>query len=422
MNRRDFLKSALTIAAFAPVMKLAAGAMAAAGLAPKQEPPSKEKVSRRRYKDTDLTLPLLGFGLMRLPKLRPNDSKIDRVAAKKMIARAFASGVNYFDTAYMYHGGDSENFAGEALSDYPRESYLLASKMPVGMLKTPADTERIFREQLAKCRTGYFDFYLLHNLNRSSWPKAVKFKVWEFLRQQQKEGKIRKLGFSFHDTPEFLQTIVSAHEWDFAQIQLNYLDWTLYRSREQYEILTAKKIPIIIMEPLKGGMLARMNPEARRILHQADPHASIASWGIRYAASLPNVLCVLSGMSAADQVEDNIRTLSPLRELTEEEKKMLLGRVVSAERKSAAIACTGCRYCMPCPADVEIPKIFEIYNRYRARKNRDQFLREYRALGADCDASACVSCGACRSKCPQHLDIPKELAAIAKTFAALNKN
>ncbi len=413
MNRREFLKSALTVAAFAPVTRIAAREGADGNKT--SDVTQGAQVTRRRYKNSALTVPLLGFGCMRLPLLAPDKPEIDRVTAKKMIDLAMKAGCNYFDTAYMYHDGQSERCLGELLQAYSRDSYYLTDKMPVWFAKDPAGIERIFNEQLKRCRTSYFDFYMLHSLDVVNWDLAQKRNAYEFLSRMKKEGKIRKLGFSFHDTPELLQKIVNAHEWDFAQIQLNYLDWELYRSREQYEILTKAGIPVIVMEPLRGGALATLSPDASAILKKADPQSSNAAWALRYVASLPNVLCVLSGMTLPEHVEDNLRTFSPLRPLTDAERKTL-DQALVAYRKHLAVPCTACRYCMPCPADVEIPKIFGLYNQYKISGNKWLFSNNYKAIPEDSRASACVDCGRCVKHCPQKINIPLELRKISAEF------
>ncbi len=409
MNRRDFLKSALTIAAFAPMAKLAAKA----GLDGDKtvDAPSGAQVTRRRYKNSNLMLPLLGFGMMRLPQITPDKPEIDYPTAEKMIARAMKAGVNYFDTAYMYHSGLSEKCVGDILSKYPRDSYYLADKMPCWMAGSEAGLEKVFQEQLARTKAGYFDFYLIHSLDASGWELAQKFHAYEFLAKKKAEGKIRKLGFSFHDSPEVLQKIASAHPWDFAQLQLNYLDWEIYRSKEQYEILTKLGIPVTVMEPLRGGTLASLTPGAVGILKKANPEAGTASWALRWAASLPNVLVVLSGMTLPEHVEDNIRTFTPFRALSDSERKTL-AEALPVYRKSLAVPCTGCRYCMPCPAGVEIPRIFALYNQYRITGNSWLFLSNYKALPDDAKASECVRCGKCMKHCPQHIRVPDELAKI----------
>ena len=306
----------------------------------------------------------------------------------------------------------SEKCLGELLSEYPRDSYYLTDKMPVMLLEKSDDLERIFQEQLKRCRTAYFDFYMLHSLNRNNWDRAVRLKVYEFLLKKKAEGKIRKLGFSFHDTPELLKEIVKAGNWDFVQLQVNYLDWELYRSREQYEIATEAGIPVIVMEPLRGGALAQLSPDSAAILKQAEPEHSPASWAFRYLAGLPNVLCILSGMTRPEHLTDNLRTFSPIRPLNESEKATL-EKALAVYRKQLAVPCTACKYCMPCPAGVEIPRIFGLYNQYKISHNRWHFTNSYRLIPAGSRADSCIECGECMKHCPQHLKIPELMKKIA---------
>ena len=408
MKRRNFLKGMLTVAALAPVVRLSAAA----------KKTTADKVIRKPFKNT--TVPMLGFGMMRLPRVTPGKPEIDYKKTQEMFDLAMKNGCNYFDTAYFYHSGLSEKCAGDLLSKYPRSSYLLASKMPVGHLRREADLERIFNEQLKKCKTSYFDFYMLHALNARNWKKAVRLKVYEFLVQKKKEGKIRNLGFSFHDTPEVLKEIASAHPWDFAQIQLNSLDWELYRSKEQYEILTEKKIPVIVMEPLRGGALASLNAAAVKILKNADPSVSSAAWAFRYAGSLPNVLVTLSGMTQLEHLQDNLKTFSRFRPLSAQDRKTL-NTALLAYRKSLAVPCTDCRYCMPCPVGVEIPRIFGLYNQLKLNNNKSAFNRAYNAIDEDSRASGCVACGKCLKACPQKINIPEELKKIDLEFRRMNR-
>ena len=413
MNRRDFLKNALAVAAFAPITRLWGREEADGNKI--SDVAKGPQVTRRRYRNTNLTVPLLGFGCMRLPTVSPDAPEIDYATAKKMIAEAMAAGCNYFDTAYMYHRGLSEKCLGTLLKDYPRDSYYLADKMPVWFARNPADMERIFQEQLDRCNTSYFDFYMLHSLGTDNWKTACSLKAYEFLAEKKKEGKIRKLGFSFHDTPELLKKIVKAHEWDFVQLQLNYLDWELYRSREQYEIATDAGIPVVVMEPLRGGSLATLSPDAVSILRKAEPGLSTASWAFRYLAGLPNVLCILSGMTRPEHVTDNIRTFTPVRTLSESDRKAL-DEALSVYRKQLAVPCTACKYCLPCPVGVEIPKIFGLYNQYRISGNKWLFSNNYNAISEESRADACVNCGKCVKQCPQHIRIPAELKKIAEEF------
>ena len=353
---------------------------------------------------------LLGFGLMRLPvKSGPTD--IDKKAAHEMVDAAFGAGINYFDTAYMYHGGESEKFVGEALTRYDRASFCLASKMPIMFVKEASDVEKFFNEQLKRCQTEYFDYYLVHSIQQSLVGTIAGSKVYEQLLKKKEAGYIKHLGFSFHDTPELMQKIVDEYHFDFGQIQLNYLDWELQRAREQYEILRTKKIPVHVMEPVRGGTLAKLCDEAIQIFRNADPEASPASWAMRYAASLPEVQVVLGGMSTMEQLKDNVRTYSPFRPLSDEERSVIES-ALCVFRKSNPIPCTNCRYCMDCPSGVEIPKNLDIYNNHQralVEKNPmadPNYEMEYRLLQPEGQAGLCTLCGQCSERCPQKIDIP----------------
>ncbi len=409
MDRRHFFRNSLM--ALGAISASAMGADAFTEIRPAG------KVARRRF--GDMETPLLGFGLMRLPRVEASSPGIDQAAAEKLVARAFEAGVNYFDTAYMYHGGLSEKFVGAALSKYPRDSYLLASKMPCMSLKTEADVERIFNEQLERTKAGYFDYYLMHSLNADNWRKAQELHVWEFMQKKKAEGKIRHIGFSFHDAPSVLQKIVDAHkdEWEFAQIQLNYLDWDIYKSKEQYEILEKAGIPVIIMEPLRGGSLATLSDNARKILTDAKPGSTPAEWAFRYVASFPRVMTVLSGMGSMRDLDENIATFTEAKPLSDAERKTL-DKALLAYRGSFGIPCTACRYCMPCPEGVDIPVVFGHYNQYKLTGSLRGFERNYANMEEGTRIDSCIQCGLCMEKCPQHIAIPDELEKIE---AELNK-
>ena len=374
---------------------------------------------------------LLGFGLMRLPKradpnAAPGDNdaaarlmnhalEVDYDVATELIDHAMANGINYYDTAYTY--GGSEAFAGYALSRHPRESYYLATKCPPWKLKTADDFERIFEEQLKQCKTDYFDFYLVHNFaeetkrsagNEEHFEHFEKIKMYEILQRKKAEGLVRHVGFSFHGTPSLLQKITDMYKWDFAQIQVNYIDWAATDAKAQYEILAQHNLPVSIMEPLRGGALANLNEEAAGMLKQARPDSSVASWGLRYAASLPNVMTVLSGMNAMEQLTDNLATMESFEAVSETEKELLY-KAASIFNRSGAIPCTACSYCMPCPKGVNIPRVFSIYNHARLLKRWAQFDNGYSSLNQTEKASNCVQCGQCVKKCPQHLAIPDYL-------------
>lgn len=305
-----------------------------------------------------LAISCLGMGCMRLPRISKDSEKIDYEEAEKIIDYAYQKGINYFDTAYPYHGGDSELFIGQALSKYPRESYYLASKFPIWEVKTKDDFERIFEEQLKKCGIEYFDFYLCHAMSKSRHEIYQKWDAYNFLQKKKEEGKIRFLGFSFHDTPEALAEIADFRHWDFAQIQYNYLDTVIQKADEQYEILNERNIPCIVMEPVRGGFLANLAEDAVDVLKEVRPNSSVASWALRYVISRENVFVTLSGMSNMDQIEDNIKTVSDFEymndsdeEVVEQVRKIILGKDY--------IPCTACRYCNECPKQISIPSIFK---------------------------------------------------------------
>ncbi|MEG2288414.1 MAG: aldo/keto reductase [Clostridium sp.] len=367
---------------------------------------------KRNFKDTDLEISLLGLGCMRLPLVEGSTTDIDYIKAEEIVDYAYSNGINYFDTAYPYHGGQSEKFVGQALKKYPRGSFNLVTKLPIWIIKEEADLERIFNEQLANCQTDYFDFYLCHAIDAAKFKTIKDLNIYEFLCKKKAEGKIRYIGFSFHDVPSVLEEIADAYPWDFAQIQLNYLDWELYKSKEQYEILAEREIPCIIMEPVRGGALANPCEKSNEIFKAARPDMSIASWAIRYAATLPNVLTVLSGMSNMEQIQDNVATMSNFEPLTVEDYKVV-DAALDAYKKNNTIPCTGCRYCMDCPIGVDIPEVFKIYNDYAISKYKGVFKKQYLSLPEMARAHNCISCGACMNQCPQSFDIPEKMKIIA---------
>lgn len=373
----------------------------------------------RQYRDTDVKVSLLGMGCMRLPKVDPEKEDIDYEKAQEIIDYAYANGVNYFDTAYGYHGGQSELFVGQALKKYPRESFFLASKMPIWCVKEKGDVERIFNEQLQRCQTEYFDFYLFHSQNAANFQKCQEFGVYEFLSQMKAEGKIRRLGFSFHDTPEVLRHICDTYPWDFAQIQLNYLDWEMQDAKTQYQILNDREIPVIVMEPIRGGALASPCEAADILFREERPDKSVASWAIRFAASLPGVLTVLSGMSNMEQVRDNVDTMTRFEPLTDREREVI-DEALEAYRKKDTVPCTGCRYCMDCPFGVDIPKMFSLYNHYVLDRDGEDYLEAYEAQPESERADQCQACGACMEKCPQHIRIPDQMVTIRETVEKIS--
>ncbi|MDR1944178.1 MAG: aldo/keto reductase [Synergistaceae bacterium] len=373
-------------------------------------------MEKREYKKSGESVSLLGFGCMRLPLADESNGVIDGPLAKKMVDRAISMGVDYFDTAYPYHEGKSEAFIGEALKGYPRESFKLADKLPTWLVENSRDVPRLFEEQLERCQVGYFDYYLVHSLNAERVKIVEANDVYGQLKEFQAQGRIKRLGFSFHDRPEVLAEIVQKHEWDFAQIQFNYVDWEQQDAKSEYLTLKNAGVPIVVMEPVRGGGLADLRGEAAGILRNADPDASQASWAIRYAASFPETLTVLSGMSDMAQLDDNLRTMSDFRPISPYEYEVILD-AVAAYKLASVIPCTSCRYCMDCPSGADIPKVIAIYNNYRrsnegASRRKMLFELEYGILGEQKQAGRCVNCGACVSHCPQGIDIPHWMSVI----------
>lgn len=354
-------------------------------------------------------MPKLGFGLMRLPQ---KDGAIDIGEVCRMADLYMQAGMNYFDTAYVYHGGHSEEAVKEALAKrYPRESFMVATKLPAWCLQTEADRDRIFNEQLARCGLDYFDFYLLHSVeDGGNGDTYERLDCYTWGLQKKAEGKIRHFGFSFHGSPAYLERLLDAHpEIEFVQIQLNYADWEnpVVQSGKLYEILHRRGIPMIIMEPVKGGTLAKLTPELEARYKAARPESSAASWALRFVGSLPGVMTILSGMSAEEQMRDNINTFAHFEPLSESEKA-LVNEVRTVMLNVPQIGCTACRYCTDgCPMHIAIPDVF------RAINTMDLYHEEFRPknfynglIGQGCGrASDCIACGQCEGVCPQHLPI-----------------
>lgn len=373
----------------------------------------------RRYKNTDETVSALGMGCMRFPTKNENGRDIiDEEKAFEIIDYAYSHGINYFDTAYMYHDSKSEEFVGRALEKYDRSTLKIVTKLPIWMADAPEDMQRIFNEQLKNLRTDYFDFYLLHALDREKFERCKKFGAYEFIKRMKDEGKIRHIGFSFHDSPEVLQEIVDTYDWDFAQIQLNYYDWEFQNAEAQHRILTEKGIPCVVMEPVRGGALANPCEASVKIFKDARPDKSVASWAVRYVESLPNILTVLSGMSSLEQIKDNVATMTDFEPVDEKDAATIAAALDAYKRKDT-LPCTGCRYCMDCASGVLIPEIFAVYNRYAIDRNRESFINDYQALGASALPDNCVACGVCASQCPQSIDIPAQLEKIKQLYSEL---
>lgn len=373
---------------------------------------------KRKFNSVNADISMLGFGCMRLPIIGEDRSAIDYEKAQEMVDYAYENGVNYFDTAYPYHLEKSELFIGQALKKYPRDSFYLANKLPTWLLKSEEDVSKYLDEQLKKCQVDYFDFYLVHSLDQGRQELIRKFNVVEILRQKQKEGKIKYLGFSFHDKPPVLQSLLDEYEWDFCQLQVNYLDWELQDSKSQYEMVQEKGIPCIVMEPVRGGALATLSKEAGEVLKKAKPDKSLASWAVRYVATLPNVITVLSGMTTMEHVIDNVDTLADFEPISEEEQKTI-DKALEIYKSANAVPCTACRYCMPCPFGVDIPGVLAIYNEFLLGKNELQFHNAYSDLPEGSQGKNCVTCGKCLPECPQHIEIPKRVQEAHEAFTKL---
>ena len=350
----------------------------------------------------------LAFGLMRLPK-NP-DGSIDVPQVCEMADRFIAAGGTYFDTAFVYDGGDSEKAFKAAVADrHPREAYTLATKLNAVLgAKDMESAKQEFTTSLERTGAGYFDYYLLHALQRSTYQKYDEYGIWDFVKEQKAKGLIRHWGFSFHADPDLLEQLLEAHpDAEFVQLQINYADWENpgVASRRNLEICRAHGKPVIIMEPVKGGILADPIPEVKQILTEADPAASCASWALRFACGLEGVHAVLSGMSDLGQMEDNLKTVTPFRPLDEQELQVIR-KVQAALDADKSIPCTSCHYCTKgCPMEIPIPEIFNVINR---KKGSPKFrtVREYDIVTQGRGrAGSCIACGQCESACPQGLKI-----------------
>lgn len=367
----------------------------------------------------DIQLSALGFGTMRLPTLP--DGTIDETMVREMTRYAMDHGVNYFDTAYPYHGGESERVMGRVLKDYPRDSFYLATKYPGHqIISTGHHPEEIFEEQLEKCGVEYFDFYLLHNVNEKSIETYMdpRWNIIPYLLEQKKLGRIKHLGFSSHAETPTLKHFLDLYgkDMEFCQIQLNYLDWTLQDARGKCDLLAQWNIPVWVMEPVRGGSLVKLSEENTAKLRALRPQESTASWGFRFLQTIPGVTMVLSGMSNMAQMEENISTFSGGTPLNDQEVQLLLD---IAESMKDSIPCTGCRYCCDgCPQGLDIPGLIRVYNELRFQPVVNAAIR-VEFLPEDKKPTACLGCGACTQICPQNIDIPGAMKDLAKKLSQM---
>ena len=367
----------------------------------------------------DLNISKLGFGLMRLPMI---GEQIDLEQTKQMVDTFLQKGFNYFDTAYCYgENGASEIAMREALiKRYPRESYYVATKLPIWELKGDLTLQKLFDISLERTGADYFDFYLLHNLGEARTKAYEDHNAWEFVQQMKQKGLIRHIGFSFHDTADRLDEVLTKHpEAEFVQLQINYIDWDnpSVQSRKCYEVARKHNKPVIIMEPVKGGALANVSKEVANVFTAANPNASVASWAVRFAASLPGVMTVLSGMSSPAQLEDNTSFMSKFTPLTDDERSTI-DKAIEILNSAGTIPCTNCKYCVEgCPQSINIPAIFTATNNFKVFQNLEQakgsYLNDTKEGGK---ASDCIACGACEGVCPQHIHIIDSLKEAASIF------
>ena len=442
MKRRDFIK-------------ISGAAALAAACAPKVKETSEQAPDQMVYRENPLNgdrISLLGFGCMRWPMVKDADGKevIDQEAVNEMVDFAIANGVNYFDTSPAYLQGQSEKAAGIALSRYPRDKYFVATKLSNFGDWTPEGSLKMYRESFEQLQTDYFDYYLLHAIGRGGKEafesRYVSNGLIDFLRGEKAAGRIRNLGFSFHGAQHEFDYFMELHDsgelvWDFCQIEMNYVDWTHadgvrnVNADYLYDQLDRRGIPIVIMEPLLGGRLANVPEGIARQMKEREPEKSIASWAFRFCGTYPRVLCILSGMTSMDPLQDNIKTFGHFQALTEEELAFL-EQMATQMKEYPLINCTNCKYCMPCPWGIDIPGVFQHYNKAitdgtyaQSREQKDYrklkkaYLVSYdRAVETVRQADHCISCGECVSHCPQSIPIPGQLQRIARYVEKLKQD
>lgn len=408
--------------------------------------PGKYVMAVRKDNVTGREVSLLGYGCMRFPTYESDEldnrgrkiKAIDMKKSQALIDHAMKNGVNHFDTAWNYHREQSATAIGQMLKKYPRESFTLANKMPGWLITSPEKAQELFDEQLRRCDVEYFDYYLCHAISTKEGYDIPyeEFGGYDVLAKEKENGRIKRLGFSFHGDKELFKYILNKRPWDFVLLQINYIDWVDQEAEALYNELVKRGIQCMVMEPLKGGALASLTADANEILLEAAPDKSIASWAFRYVGSLPNVLTVLSGMTEMEHLKDNLETFTDFKPLTDEERSVL-DRAIAEYRRYPQIGCTACKYCMPCRYGVDIPSVFEAYNKCIKESNipdmngpqDDKFNKKKRAFLAtyyntvpeSARADRCIGCGACKTHCPQKLDVPELMLKMKQMVKELEK-
>ena len=366
----------------------------------------------------DLKLSALGMGAMRLPVIDGDDARVDEARTEEMIDYAMSQGINYYDTAWGYHNGNSELTVGRALQKYPRDSFFLADKFPGYDLSNMDKVEEIFEEQLKKCQVEYFDFYLFHNVCEMNIDAYLnpKYGIYDYLIEQKKAGRIRHLGFSAHGSYEVVKRFLDAYgrDMEFCQLQLNYLDWKFQGGKEKVELLKEWNIPVWVMEPLRGGRLAVLAEKDEAAIKELRPDEKIPAWAFRFLQSVPSVTMVLSGMSSMEQLQENIRTYSEDKPLNEKEMETLLA-IAGGMLEKKILPCTSCHYCVShCPQELDIPELLALYNEHCFTEGGFIAPMALSSYPKEKLPSACIGCGSCQAVCPQQIDIPEAMSDFAQ--------
>jgi len=371
----------------------------------------------RKFGKINEKVSILGLGCMRLPEI---DGKINEEEATSMLRYAIDKGVNYIDTAYIYHNGESEGFVGRALKNGYREKVNIATKLPTWLIRNREDMDRIFKEQLCRLQTDYIDFYLVHNLNDKTYLYIKEQGLFEFLEKIKRENKIRYIGFSFHDNLEVYKRIVDDYDWDFTQIQYNYLDEEYQAGTDGLLYAASKNLGVVIMEPLRGGALVNnLSTKISEIIDNASTKKSPAGWAFKFLYNNPNISVVLSGMSNLEQIKENLEIADKdgtALSITEDEEDTI-SRLKEEFKSKIKVNCTGCKYCIDCPKEINIPECFNIWNNASMFDNFEKYKSNYNMLKTENkNASLCIKCGRCEKHCPQHINIIEKLKEVSYIF------